>query len=513
MFRSLLPRAAPRAILRTATPQVVPSNFVPAPSLAFLGRSKRGYASTTEHDVVIIGGGVAGYVAAIKAGQEGLKTACIEKRGTLGGTCLNVGCIPSKSLLNNSHLYHQILHDTQKRGIEVGDVKLNLAQMMKAKDTSVESLTKGVEFLLKKNGVDYIKGTGSFINDHEIKVNLLDGGEQILRGKNIIIATGSEATPFPGLKIDEERIVTSTGALSLKQVPKKMVVIGGGIIGLEMASVWSRLGAEVTVVEYLNQIGGPGMDAEIAKQAQKILQKQGIKFLTGTKVLSGDDSGSTIALSVESAKDGKQQTLEGDVVLVAIGRRPYTAGLGLENVGLEVDEKGRLVIDQEYRTKKPHIRVIGDCTFGPMLAHKAEEEAVAAIEYITKGYGHVNYGAIPSVMYTHPEVAWVGQSEQDVKAAGIKYRVGTFPFSANSRAKTNLETEGLVKFISDAETDRILGVHIIGPNAGEMVAEATLAVEYGASSEDVARTCHAHPTLAEAFKEAAMATYSKPIHF
>jgi dihydrolipoamide dehydrogenase len=267
------------------------------------------------------------------------------------------------------------------------------------------------------------------------------------------------------------------------------------------------------VVEFLNQIGGPGMDAEIAKQANKILQKQGIKIMTGTKVLGGDDSGSTIAINVEAAKGGKAQTLDADVVLVAIGRRPYTAGLGLENVGLEVDEKGRLVIDQEYRTQKNHIRVIGDCTFGPMLAHKAEEEAVAAIEYITKGYGHVNYGAIPSVMYTHPEVAWVGQSEADVKAAGIKYRVGTFPFSANSRAKTNLETEGMVKMISDAETDRILGVHIIGPNAGEMIAEATLAVEYGASSEDVARTCHAHPTLSEAFKEAAMATYSKPIHF
>ena len=279
------------------------------------------------------------------------------------------------------------------------------------------------------------------------------------------------------------------------------------------ASVWSRLGAEVTVIEYLGQIGGPGMDAEIAKQAQKILSKQGIKFLTNSKVLSGDDSGSTITVNVESVKGGKQQTLDADVVLVAIGRRPYTTGLGLENIGLEVDEKGRLVIDQEYRTKYPHIRVVGDCTFGPMLAHKAEEEAVAAIEYIKKGYGHVNYGAIPSVMYTYPEVAWVGQNEAEVKAAGIKYNVGTFPFSANPRAKTNLDTEGLVKFISDAETDRILGVHIIGPNAGEMIAEATLAVEYGASSEDVARTCHAHPTLSEAFKEAAMAAYSKPIHF
>lgn len=410
-------------------------------------------------------------------------------------------------------MYHQVLHDTKKRGIEVGDVKLNLAQMMKAKDGSVDGLTKGIEFLLKKNGVDYYKGTGSFVDQNSVKVNKLEGGEETLRGKNIFIATGSESTPFPGLTIDEKRIITSTGALELEEVPKKMVVIGGGIIGLEMASVWSRLGTEVTVVEFLNQIGGPGMDAEVAKQSQKILAKQGIKFKTGTKVTKGDASGSSIALNIEASKGGKEETIDTDTVLVSIGRRPYTEGLNMESVGVEKDEKGRLVIDQEYRTKVPHIRVIGDCTFGPMLAHKAEEEAVAAVEYIKKGYGHVNYGAIPSVMYTHPEVSWVGQNEADVKAAGIKYRVGTFPFAANSRAKTNLETEGFVKFVADSETDRILGVHIIGPNAGEMIAEATLAVEYGASCEDVARTCHAHPTLAEAFKEAAMATYSKPIHF
>ncbi|KAL9624331.1 MAG: hypothetical protein Q9160_001578 [Pyrenula sp. 1 TL-2023] len=468
---------------------------------------------STDYDVVIIGGGVAGYVAAIKAGQEGLKTACIEKRGALGGTCLNVGCIPSKSLLNNSHLYHQILHDTKKRGIEVGDVKLNLTQMMKAKEQSVDGLTKGVEFLFRKNKVDYLKGTGAFANEHEVLVNLVEGGQTSVRGKNIIIATGSESTPFPGLKIDEKRVITSTGAIALQEVPKKMVVIGGGIIGLEMASVWSRLGSEVTVVEFLSQIGGPGMDNDIAKQTQKILGKQGLKFMLNTKVTKGDDSGSTIKIDVEAAKGGKNQTLEADVVLVAIGRRPYTTGLGLENVGIEQDEKKRLVIDQEYRTKIPHIRVIGDCTFGPMLAHKAEEEAVAAIEYIKKGYGHVNYGAIPSVMYTHPEVAWVGQNESELKDANVKYRMGSFPFSANSRAKTNLDTDGMVKFLSDAETDRILGVHIIGPNAGEMIAEATLAVEYGASSEDVARTCHAHPTLAEAFKEAAMTTYSQAIHY
>ncbi|KAJ9621551.1 dihydrolipoamide dehydrogenase precursor [Taxawa tesnikishii (nom. ined.)] len=512
MFSKLIPRASSRQLLRPAG-----NTFRATPSTLYLvdrSQYRRGYATEAEErDLVIIGGGVAGYVAAIKAGQEGLKVACIEKRGALGGTCLNVGCIPSKSLLNNSHLYHQILHDTKKRGIEVGDVKLNLEQMMKAKDTSVAGLTKGVEFLFKKNNVEYIKGTGAFVDEHTVAVNLVEGGETTVRGKNIIIATGSEATPFPGLTIDEKKVITSTGAIALRKVPKKMVVIGGGIIGLEMGSVWSRLGAEVTVVEFLGQIGGPGMDADIAKQAQKILQKQGIKFKTNTKVTKGDDSGATVKLSIEAAKGGKEEVLDADVVLVAIGRRPYTAGLNLEGIGLETDKRGRLVIDQEYRTKIPHIRVIGDCTFGPMLAHKAEEESVAAIEYITKGYGHVNYNAIPSVMYTHPEVAWVGQNEAEVKESGVKYKTGSFPFSANSRAKTNLDTEGMVKFIADAETDRILGIHIVGPNAGEMIAEGTLALEYGASTEDVGRTSHAHPTLAEAFKEAAMATYGKAIHY
>ena len=509
MLRTLVPQTPSRLAtqsLRATTP-------FQQPLFSFVN-SRRGYATEAqEHDLVIIGGGVAGYVSAIKAGQEGLKVACIEKRGVLGGTCLNVGCIPSKSLLNNSHLYHQILHDTKKRGINVGDVKLDLKQMMNAKTTSVDGLTKGVEFLFKKNKVDYIPGTGAFAGPNEIKVNRIDGEEQTLRAKNIIIATGSEATPFPGLTIDEKRIVTSTGAIALDKVPKKMVVIGGGIIGLEMGSVWSRLGSEVTVVEFLGQIGGPGMDAEISKTAKKILEKQGMKFKLNTKVLDGDDSGADIKLNVEAAKGGKKETLDADVVLVAIGRRPYTAGLGLENIGLEVDNKGRLIIDEQYRTKLPHIRVIGDCTFGPMLAHKAEEEAVACVEYITKGSGHVNYNAIPSVMYTHPEVAWVGQNEAELKEQGVKYKVGTFPFSANSRAKTNLETEGMVKFISDAETDRILGIHIVGSNAGEMIAEGTLALEYGASSEDVGRTSHAHPTLAEAFKEAAMATYGKAIHY
>ncbi|KAJ4341481.1 dihydrolipoamide dehydrogenase precursor [Didymella glomerata] len=508
MFRSLAPRAVQRA-----TRPVSNSTFC-ASNIYFQNRLRRSYATEAEEkDLVIIGGGVAGYVAAIKAGQAGLKVACIEKRGSLGGTCLNVGCIPSKSLLNNSHLYHQILHDTKGRGIEVNDVKLNLGAMMKAKDTSVAGLTKGIEFLFKKNNVEYIKGTGAFQDEHTVAVNLVEGGETTVRAKNVLIATGSEATPFPGLTIDEQKVITSTGAIALQEVPKKMVVIGGGIIGLEMASVWSRLGSEVTVVEFLGQIGGPGMDQEIAKNAQKILKKQGLNFKLNTKVTSGEVTAQGVNVNVEAAKGGKAESLDADVVLVAIGRRPYTAGLGLDNIGLETDDRGRLIIDQEYRTKIQHIRAIGDCTFGPMLAHKAEEEAVAAIEYITKGHGHVNYGAIPSVMYTHPEVAWVGQNEQELKEAGIKYNVGNFPFSANSRAKTNLDTEGMVKFLSDAQTDRILGIHIIGANAGEMIAEGTLALEYGASSEDVARTCHAHPTLAEAFKEAAMATYDKAVHY
>ncbi|KAF5647432.1 dihydrolipoyl dehydrogenase [Fusarium sp. NRRL 52700] len=507
----LISRAVARPAFQKST---LPSVVTPSS----LSRFSRGYASSAEFlaeekDLVVIGGGVAGYVAAIKAGQEGMKVTCIEKRGSLGGTCLNVGCIPSKSLLNNSHLYHQILHDTKARGIEVGEVKLNLANFMKAKETSVSGLTKGIEYLFKKNGVEYIKGAGSFVNEHEIKVDLNEGGETSVRGKNILIATGSEATPFPGLEIDEKRVVTSTGAIALEQVPETMTVIGGGIIGLEMASVWSRLGSKVTIVEFLGQIGGPGMDTEIAKNAQKILKKQGLEFKLNTKVVSGDKSGDKVKLEVDSAKGGKPESIESDVVLVAIGRRPYTGGLGLENIGLEADDRGRVIIDSEYRTKIPHIRCVGDVTFGPMLAHKAEEEAVAVVEYIKKGYGHVNYGAIPSVMYTHPEVAWVGQSEQDLKNQNIPYRVGTFPFVANSRAKTNQDTEGMVKMLADPETDRILGVHIIGPNAGEMIAEGTLALEYGASSEDIARTCHAHPTLAEAFKEAAMATHAKAIHF
>ncbi|KAI0696178.1 hypothetical protein BC835DRAFT_1406015 [Cytidiella melzeri] len=479
-------------------------------------QATRGMASESgPYDAVIIGGGPGGYVAAIKAAQQGLKTACIEKRGSLGGTCLNVGCIPSKAMLNNSHMYHQTKHDLQRRGIDVSDVKLNLTQMLKAKNDSVAGLTKGIEILFKQNKVDYIKGAASFVSPNRISVQLNDGGETEVEAKNVIIATGSEVAPFPGgaIEIDEEQIVSSTGALELQKVPEKMVVIGGGIIGLEMGSVWSRLGAQVTVVEFLGGIGGAGIDEEIAKQFQKSLQKQGLKFLLNTKVLSAEKVDGKVTLKTEAAKGGKEETLEADVVLVAVGRRPYTKGLNLEKVGVELDNKGRIVIDDQFNTTAQHIKCIGDVTFGPMLAHKAEEEGIAAVEYIKKGHGHVNYHAIPSVVYTHPEVAWVGKTEQELKAAGVKYKVGKFPFAANSRAKTNLDMEGQVKFLAEAETDRILGVHIIGPNAGEMIGEAVLAIEYGASSEDVARTSHAHPTLSEAFKEAAMAAYDKPIHF
>lgn len=466
------------------------------------------------YDAVVIGGGPGGYIHAIKLAQLNYKTACIESRGTLGGTCLNVGCIPSKALLNNSHLYHQIKHDSANRGIEiVGDVSINVEKLQEAKDKAVKGLTSGIEMLFKKNGVTYLKGHGSFVDDKTVSVKPIDGSDSYeVTADNITIATGSEPTPFPGIEIDEERIVSSTGALALKEVPKKLAIIGGGIIGLEMASVWSRLGSEVTIIEFKDAIGA-GMDGEVAKSAQKLLAKQGLKFKLGTKVTKGVREGETVKIGVENVKSGKAEEFDADVLLVAIGRRPYTTGLNFEAIGLEADDRGRLVIDSQYRTAKPHIRVIGDVTFGAMLAHKAEEEGVAAAEYMKSGHGHVNYGNIPSVMYTHPEVAWVGASEEELKEQGIKYKVGKYPFIANSRAKTNLDTDGFVKFLADAETQRILGCHIVGPNAGEMIAEAGLALEYGASTEDIARVCHAHPTLSEAFKEAAMGTFGKTLNF
>ena len=430
------------------------------------------------YDAVVIGGGPGGYVHAIKMAQLNYKTACIESRGSLGGTCLNVGCIPSKALLNNSHLYHQIKHDSANRGIEIaGDVSVNVTKLQEAKDKAVKGLTLGIEMLFKKYGVTYLKGHGSFVDDHTLAVKPIDGSEEYkVTADNITIATGSEATPFPGIEVDEERIVTSTGALALKEVPKKLAIIGGGIIGLEMASVWSRLGSEVTVIEFQNAIGA-GMDGEVAKSTQKLLAKQGLKFMLGTKVTKGVREGDVVKIGVENVKSGKTEELDADVLLVAIGRRPYTKGLNHEAIGLEQDE------------------------------------GIAAAEFIKEGHGHVNYGNIPSVMYTHPEVAWVGSTEEQLKEKGILYKVGKFPFIANSRAKTNLDTDGFVKFLADAETHRVLGCHIIGPNAGEMIAEAGLALEYGASTEDIASVCHAHPTLAEAFKEAALGTFGKTINF
>ncbi|KAF9427928.1 dihydrolipoamide dehydrogenase precursor [Podila epigama] len=496
----------------TKTPLAqIASRHAPAFRAPVFTSMPRLYSTATEElDLVVIGGGPGGYVAAIKAAQLGLKTACVEKRGTLGGTCLNVGCIPSKAMLNNSHIYHQTQHDLKTR---VGSVSLNLPVMLKAKANAVSGLTKGIEGLFKKNKVAYHKGAGKFLNANEIEVTGLDGTVSTLKAKNVLIATGSVPSGFPGIEIDEKQIVTSTGALDLQEVPKKMVVIGAGVIGLELGSVWQRLGAEVTVVEYLGAVGA-GMDSDMAKAFHRTLAKQGFKFKLNTKVTGTEKlADGRVGVKVEAAKGGDAETLEADVVLVSIGRKPYTEGLGLENVGIQVDERGRIPIDSEFRTSVPNIRCIGDVTYGAMLAHKAEEEGIAAVEYINGGHGHVNYDVIPSVIYTHPEVAWCGKSEDEVKKSGVAYNVGTFPFAANSRARTNADFEGMVKMISDKETDRILGIHVIGPNAGEMIAEGVLAMEYGASSEDIARTCHAHPTLSEAFKEAAMAASGKPIHF
>jgi len=459
-------------------------------------------AAPQAYDVVIIGGGPGGYNAAIRAGQLGLKAACIEMRDTLGGTCLNVGCMPSKALLHASELYEAITQEFPTLGIKVGKPELDLSQMMQQKADSVGQLTKGIEFLFKKNKVDWLKGKGRITGPGTVEVEAADGSRTAYAAKNIVIATGSEPTPLPGVDFVEGKVIDSTGALSLPAVPKSLIVIGAGVIGLELGSVWRRLGAQVTVVEYLDKVGA-GMDAEVATAFQRGLTKQGMTFRLGTKVTAARVVGDGVELTVEPAAGGAAETLKGDVVLVAIGRRPYTAGLGLETVGIEVDKRGFIASDH-LKTGKDGVWVIGDATYGPMLAHKAEEDAVAAVECIAGKAGHVDYNLVPSVIYTTPEVAWVGQTEEQLKAAGVDYKKGKFPFAANSRAKINHESEGFAKVLADAKTDRVLGVHIYGPQAGELIGEAVITMAFGGSSEDIARSSHAHPTRSEAVKQAAM---------
>ena len=455
-----------------------------------------------QYDVVIIGGGPGGYNAAIRAGQLGLKVAIVEGRGKLGGTCLNVGCMPSKALLHASELYAAAKGpEFAKLGIEVKP-KLNLPQMMAQKAESVEALTKGVEFLMKKNKVDYVKGWGRIEGAGKVVVKAEDGSETTLETKNIVIATGSEPTPLPGVTIDNKRIVDSTGALSLPEVPKHLIVVGAGVIGLELGSVWRRLGAQVTVVEYLDRIC-PGVDAEAGKTLQRSLSKQGITFKLSSKVTSATPSANGVQLSVEPAAGGSAELLDADYVLVAIGRRPYTKGLGLENVGLSTDKRGMLA-NRQHRTEVNGVWVIGDVTSGPMLAHKAEDEAMACVEQIVGKAGEVNYDLIPNVIYTRPELASVGKTEEQLKAEGRAYKVGKFPFTANSRAKINHETEGFAKVLADERTDEILGVHLVGPSVSEMIGEYCVAMEFSASAEDIALTCHPHPTRSEALRQAAM---------
>ncbi len=463
-------------------------------------------------DLVVIGGGPGGYVCAIRASQLGLKTACIESRGTLGGTCLNVGCIPSKSLLNLSENFNKAKKDFNQQGIEIDGIKLNIEKMMSNKNKSVQVLTKGVEFLFKKNKVTYIKGKGALLSKNDIIVFEKDNKRSNYKAKNIVIATGSEVTSLPGIEIDEKNIISSTGALSLNKVPKKLAVIGGGYIGLEMGSVWSRLGSEVTVIEYLDYIT-PGMDREISNEFKKILTKQGIKFKMSSKVNSVKNNIKNVSINFTDIKASKEETLEFDKVLVSVGRKPYTEGLNLSKVGIKKDNKGRIEVNSKLQTSIKNIYAIGDVIKGPMLAHKAEDEGIAVAEILAGQAGHVNYDVIPGVIYTSPEVATVGKTEEQLKEEKKSYKVGKFPFLANSRAKVNNETEGFVKILADSKNDKVLGVHIIGPHCGDMIAEMALAMEFGASSEDIARTCHAHPTHTEAIKEAALAVDKRPIHF
>ena len=459
-------------------------------------------------DVTVIGGGPGGYVCAIRLSQLGLKTACIESRGTLGGTCLNIGCIPSKSLLNLSENFHKA-KNFEKLGIETGEIKLNLEKMMKNKDKAVTVLTKGVEFLFKKNKVTYFKGTGSFKNQNQISI-INDKEETAIETKNTIISTGSEPVSLRGIEFDEEKILSSTGALSISKLPKKMIVVGGGYIGLEMGSVWSRLGTEVQVIEFLDHIT-PGMDKEISTEFMKILKKQGIKFELKTKVEKITKSKNGVIIETFS-KEGKKNKFEADVVLISVGRKPYTKNLNLEKIGVELDKRGSVKVNKNFQTNIKNIYAIGDVIEGPMLAHKAEEEGIAVAELISGQSGHVNYDTIPSVVYTSPEVASIGKTEEQLKKNKINYKIGKFPFFANSRAKTIDESEGFVKILADSTTDKVLGVHIIGHHAGEMIAEMSVAMEFGASSEDIARTCHAHPTFSEAIKEAALSVEKRQIH-
>ena len=458
---------------------------------------------------VVIGGGPGGYVCAIRLSQLGLKTACIESRGSLGGTCLNVGCIPSKSLLNLSEEFHKV-KGLANKGIEVGDVKLNLDKMMKSKDKAVTVLTKGVEFLFKKNKVTYFKGYGSFKSQNEISIKDNENKETIIQSEKTILATGSVATSLPGIEIDEQKIVSSTGALKLEKVPNKMVVVGGGYIGLEMGSVWSRLGSEVQVVEFLDHIT-PGMDKEISSEFMKILKKQGIKFNMQNKVEKIKKNKSGVTVSTVD-KEGNKNDLDCDVVLISVGRKANTEGLNLETVGVELDDRKRIKTDKSFKTNLENIYAIGDVISGPMLAHKAEDEGIAVAENIAGQSGHVNYDTIPGVIYTTPEVAAIGKTEEQLKDSKMEYKVGKFSFMANSRAKAIDDAEGFVKILADEKTDKVLGAHIIGPHAGELIAEIGVAMEFGASSEDIARTCHAHPTFSEAVKEAALSVDKRAIH-
>jgi dihydrolipoamide dehydrogenase len=453
------------------------------------------------YDLVIIGGGPGGYNCAIRAGQLGLKAAIIENRGKLGGTCLNVGCIPSKALLHASDYYEAARKTFPSMGVKIEGLSLDLPQMLKQKEEAVDGLTKGVEFLMKKNKVDYVKGTGRIAGKGNVEVSGPDGSKQTLETKNIVIATGSEPMGLPGVDIDEERVVSSTGALSLGKVPEKLIVVGAGYIGLELGSVWRRLGSQVTVVEFLDRIT-PTIDGEIATAFQRILKKQGMVFELGQKVTAVEKTRSGVEVSIEPAKGGQGRTLEADVVLVSIGRKPVTANLGLDTVGVKVDPKG-FVITDHLKSNVEGIYAIGDCTYGPMLAHKAEEEGIAAAQMVAGQWGHVNYAVIPGVVYTDPEVAGVGKTEEELKDAGIGYKVGKFPMMANSRARTNHETEGMVKVLEETATKKVVGVHMIGSGVGEIIGEACVAMEFGASAEDIARTCHAHPTMSEAVREAA----------